>query len=119
MESFACSITSGSHKGKPICICPGIYTPTLCRHQRSSVSVCNIYKVLRLFVCRNMPPARADSLYRAITQVAKVTEGATGVRTVEKVNAEEAEAIFNLAGQRLQKPQRGINIINGRKVVVK
>ena len=48
-----------------------------------------------------------------------IFEGATGVRTVEKVNAEEAEAIFNLAGQRLQKPQRGINIINGRKVVVK
>ena len=48
-----------------------------------------------------------------------IFEGATGVRTVEKVNAEEAEAIFNLAGQRIQKPQRGINIINGRKVVVK
>ena len=29
------------------------------------------------------------------------------------------DAIYNIAGQRLSKPQRGINIINGRKVVVK
>ena len=27
-------------------------------------------------------------------------------------------SIFNLAGQRLQKPQRGLNIINDKKVVV-
>lgn len=48
-----------------------------------------------------------------------IFETATGVRAVEKVSAAEAEAIFNLAGQRIQKPQRGINIVNGRKVVVK
>ena len=28
----------------------------------------------------------------------------------------ELERVFNLAGQRLQKPQRGLNIVNGRKV---
>ena len=27
--------------------------------------------------------------------------------------------IYNIAGQRLNKPQRGINIVNGRKVVIK
>ena len=27
--------------------------------------------------------------------------------------------IYNLSGQRLQKMQRGINIVNGRKVIVK
>lgn len=27
--------------------------------------------------------------------------------------------IYNLAGQRLSKPQKGINIIDGKKVVVK
>lgn len=48
-----------------------------------------------------------------------VFEDATGIKTVEKVSAAEAEAIFNLAGQRIQQPQKGINIINGRKVVVK
>ena len=29
------------------------------------------------------------------------------------------EGIFNLNGQRLDAPQKGINIINGRKVVIK
>ena len=39
---------------------------------------------------------------------------------VEAVKADaENGVIFNLAGQRIQKLQRGINIVNGRKVVVK
>lgn len=32
---------------------------------------------------------------------------------------EDKEVIYNLQGQRLQKPQRGINIINGKKVIIK
>ncbi|MBQ4228887.1 MAG: hypothetical protein II675_03675, partial [Bacteroidaceae bacterium] len=35
------------------------------------------------------------------------------------VNFSHNEAIFNLAGQRLSKPQRGINIINGKKYIIK
>ena len=34
-------------------------------------------------------------------------------------NFSHNEAIFNLAGQRLSKPQRGINIINGKKYIIK
>ncbi len=44
---------------------------------------------------------------------------ATGVRTIETVSAEEAAKIFNLAGQRMSKMQRGVNIVNGKKVLVK
>ena len=44
-------------------------------------------------------------------------DDATGIRTVETVSAEEAAQIFNLAGQRINKMQKGINIINGRKVL--
>ena len=29
------------------------------------------------------------------------------------------EGIFNLSGQRLSAPQKGINIVNGKKVVIK
>ncbi|MBR3548435.1 MAG: chitobiase/beta-hexosaminidase C-terminal domain-containing protein [Bacteroidaceae bacterium] len=43
----------------------------------------------------------------------------TGIREVHTISAEEAAEIFNLAGQRLQKPQRGVNIVNGKKVLVK
>ncbi|MBO7067710.1 MAG: hypothetical protein J6W52_03390 [Bacteroidaceae bacterium] len=32
---------------------------------------------------------------------------------------EEGAAIYNLAGQRLQKMQRGVNIVNGKKIVIK
>ena len=42
---------------------------------------------------------------------------ATGIRTVETVSAEEAAQIFNLAGQRISKMQKGINIVNGKKIL--
>ena len=42
---------------------------------------------------------------------------ATGIAEVE--NAVENRVIYNLAGQRLQKMQKGINIMNGKKVLVK
>ena len=48
-----------------------------------------------------------------------VFQDATGIKTVEHVSAEQAAEIFNLAGQRLSKPVKGINIINGKKVLVK
>ena len=44
-------------------------------------------------------------------------DDATGIRTVETVSAEEAAQIFNLAGQKLSKMQKGINIVNGKKVL--
>ena len=44
---------------------------------------------------------------------------ATGVRTIETVSAEDAKAIFNIAGQRQQKMQKGINIVGGKKILVK
>lgn len=48
-----------------------------------------------------------------------IFNGADGIQTVKSVSAEEAKAIFNLAGQRLSKPVKGVNIINGKKVLVK
>ena len=57
------------------------------------------------------------SLVKNFTFVFK--DGTTGITETRTVSREEVEAIFNLGGQRIQKPQKGINIINGRKVVVK
>lgn len=46
-----------------------------------------------------------------------VEETPTGIG---QITAEEGdEAIYNLNGQRLQKPQKGLNIIGGKKVIVK
>ena len=44
-------------------------------------------------------------------------ELAVGVSSLRET--EEGAAIYNLAGQRLSKMQRGINIVNGKKVLVK
>ena len=44
-------------------------------------------------------------------------DDATGIHTVETISAEGAEQIFNLAGQRIQKMQKGINIVNGKKIL--
>ena len=41
---------------------------------------------------------------------------ATGLSAVH-VNLNEDNAIYNIAGQRLQKMQKGINIVNGKKVL--
>ena len=42
-------------------------------------------------------------------------DGATGIANVEK--AAENGPIYNIAGQRLSKVQKGINIVNGKKVL--
>ena len=46
-------------------------------------------------------------------------DDATGITETRTATREEVEAIFNLGGQRLQKMQRGVNIVNGKKVLVK
>lgn len=48
-----------------------------------------------------------------------VFEDADGVREIRKVSREVVDQIFDLSGRRQQKIQRGINIVNGKKVVIK
>lgn len=43
----------------------------------------------------------------------------TGINSVENGDGKASGAIYNVAGQRLGKAQKGVNIINGRKVMVK
>ena len=45
-------------------------------------------------------------------------EDATSLSEELRVKSEESDdAIYNLSGQRLSKPQKGINIVNGRKIL--
>ena len=47
-------------------------------------------------------------------------DDATSINEELRIKNEESEAaIYNLAGQRLNKPQRGMNIINGKKFIIK
>lgn len=42
-----------------------------------------------------------------------------GIQTIEKVSAEDAARIFDLAGRRLSQTRKGVNIVNGKKILVK
>ena len=46
-------------------------------------------------------------------------EEKTGMESLSTSGSGEGTSIFNLSGQRLQKPQKGINIVGGRKIVVR
>lgn len=60
-----------------------------------------------------------DNTTAGVKSFTLIFNDADGIQTIETVSAEKAQAIFNLAGQRLPKAQKGINIINGKKVLVK
>ncbi len=44
-------------------------------------------------------------------------DGTTAIKGIEDATA--ANILYNLSGQRIQKTQKGINIVNGKKVVIK
>ena len=47
-----------------------------------------------------------------------ITDDPTGINLNADLNASD-EAIYNLAGQRLSRKQKGVNIIGGRKIAIK
>lgn len=69
----------------------------------------------------------ADKAYLAVAAGAIVPESArltvtfdgeaTGIKTVE--NAKAGKAIYNLNGQRVNKAQKGLYIVNGKKTIIK
>lgn len=60
-------------------------------------------------------PVPANSV-KALTFV---FNGVDGIQTIETVSAEQAAQIFDLAGRRIAQPRKGVNIVNGKKVLVK
>ncbi len=64
-----------------------------------------------------LPAASIPNEVKSFTFVFEDTE--TGITETRTATRGEVEAIFNLAGQRLSKMQKGINIVNGKKVLVK
>ena len=78
-------------------------------------------EVINVGSCRGyfiLPRAAAGA--RELLMGFEGEDGTTSIRTVNVSNENQNDArIFNLSGQRLNAPQKGINIINGRKVVIK
>ena len=44
---------------------------------------------------------------------------ATGIETISADQSDKNAPVYNLAGQKITIPRKGINIIGGKKVVVK
>ena len=74
--------------------------------------------------------ANSDGLYRlsdldalmaeTMGEYDAIADAATGVRAVSQAeSAMESAAIYNLQGQRLDSLQRGVNIVDGTKILVK
>ena len=64
---------------------------------------------------------QAASATLKIAKVELVKKVGEGIRTIQTVTAapKENDAIYTLSGQRVAAPVKGINIINGKKVVIK
>lgn len=67
----------------------------------------------------------ANKAYLAVPTTNSVREGlwidddATGVRQIENGELTNENSFFNLAGQRVAQPTKGLYIVNGKKVVIK
>ena len=69
----------------------------------------------------------ANKAYLAVPAAISIESGArltvtfdgeaTGIKTVE--NAKAGKAIYNLNGQRVDKAQKGLYIVNGKKTIIK
>ncbi len=57
----------------------------------------------------------SGSEVKAITFV--INDAPTGIKSLDQVSSTSAKKIYSLSGQQLAKPMKGINIVNGKKVI--
>ena len=78
---------------------------------------------LNVGACRGyfiLPPEAADAAQTRGIVMGFDDGETTSIRTINvNLDNQSDGAIYNLQGQRLNAPRKGINIINGRKVIVK
>lgn len=96
-------------------------------HERSLLSLDVPPMVLPVTV--NGLSVNSDGLYRfsdldarfveTIGEYDAIVDEATAVKTINQPSLEQPEPIYNLLGQRLSSTQRGVNIIGGKKQLVK
>ena len=59
---------------------------------------------------------KADNVWKNFTIVEDAT---TGIDVVEDTPTISSDKIFSISGQQLNKTKKGLNIINGKKILVK
>ena len=60
-------------------------------------------------------PAAADVLFEPVM----LSTEATGIAAVNKADEADHRVVYNLNGQRITAPRKGLNIVNGKKLIVK
>lgn len=59
----------------------------------------------------------SDAVSLTIKSATRIKEGSTAIETIKATNAMGNNAYYNLSGQRVEKPSKGIYIHNGKKIV--
>ena len=62
---------------------------------------------------------QAASATLKIAKVELVKKVSTGINAIQNVPCKENNTIYTLSGQRVSTPVKGINIINGKKIIIK
>ena len=60
-----------------------------------------------------------EALKSYIISIDELVADPTGIQEIVFMKNDGNEKVYNLNGQRLTTPQKGVNIMNGRKVIVK
>ena len=55
----------------------------------------------------------------SVRAIGMILEGATGIEQLRTIDADGTERVYDLNGRQLNAPVKGINIINGKKVMNK
>ena len=63
-------------------------------------------------------PSAIGDVYHWTVTYNEIVTGIEAVKTAEGADLENA-VIYNLNGQRVEKAQKSINIVNGKKVIIK
>ena len=63
--------------------------------------------------------ASADDIKIEAIEIHSYDPNAVGIRNITSIPSQDETSIYNLRGQRINAMHKGINILNGRKVLVK
>ena len=100
----------------------GSYTTTTAPSGSYVLTTNNTFKLVgsngkAVNACRAYLKANGSSSVKANSLAVEFLDSETAVQTIGQQNS--SNAIYNLAGQRLSQPHKGVNIINGKKVIIK
>ena len=90
--------------------------------ERQRNSLLELFKGVTIHVpvgCKNVYTNNELLKYATIIDDVVIPQNTTGIDNVTTSITQQPTSVFDLTGKRLTEPQKGINIINGKKVIIK